>query len=45
VDQEFFIIIDIMIMLITQTKQIILIHNFNFNDKTLIHFKKFNKNK
>jgi len=30
-------------MLITQKKQITLIHNFNFHGKTLIRFKKFNK--
>jgi len=42
-DQEFFIKIDIMIMLITLTKQIILIHSFSFDEKTFIHIKKFNK--
>jgi len=31
-------------MSITPTKQISLINNFNFNEKSLIHFKKFNKN-
>jgi len=30
-------------MLITLTKQIILTHNLNFNEKTLICFKKLNK--
>jgi len=42
-DQEFFIKIGTKIMLSTQTKQTILIHNFNFDEKTLFHFKKFNK--
>jgi len=31
-------------MLITPTKQTIFIYNFNFNEKILIYFKKFNKN-
>jgi len=31
-------------MLITQTKQIILINNFNFNEKWLICLNKFNEN-
>jgi len=39
----FFIKIDTMIMLITTLKQIILISNFNFDEKSLICFKKFNK--
>jgi len=32
-----------MTMSITQTKQNILIHNFNFDEKTFVRFKKFNK--
>jgi len=41
----FFIKIDIVIILITSIKQIILINNFNFDKKkSLIRFKKFNKN-
>jgi len=31
-------------MLITLTKQTILINNFNFEEKSLIRFKKFNEN-
>jgi len=31
-------------MLIIPTKQTISIYNFNFNEKILIYFKKFNKN-
>jgi len=31
-------------MLIIPTKQTIYIYNFNFNEKILIYFKKFNKN-
>jgi len=30
-------------MVITSTKQIILINNFNFNENSLIRFKKFNE--
>jgi len=30
-------------MSITPTKQIIFIHNFNFDDKILVRFKKFNE--
>ena len=30
-------------MSITPTKQTILIHNFNFDEKTLVRFKKFNE--
>ena len=30
-------------MLITSIKQIIFINNFNLDEKSLIHFKKFNK--
>ena len=30
-------------MSITQTKQTIIIHNFNFDEKTLVRFKKFNE--
>jgi len=33
-----------MIMLITSIKQIILINNFNYDEKSLIRFKKFNEN-
>jgi len=40
----FFIKIESMIMLITSIKQIILINNFNFDENSFIHFKKFNKN-
>jgi len=32
-------------MSITSTKKIIIIQNFNFYEKTLIQFKKFNKKK
>jgi len=32
-----------MIMLITLIKQIIVINNLNFDEKSLIHFKKFNE--
>jgi len=32
------------IMLITSIKQVIIIHNFNFDEKSLIRFKKFNEN-
>ena len=44
VNQEFFIKIDIKIMLITLTKQTILFNNFNFNENFLICFKKLNEN-
>jgi len=30
-------------MSITQTKQTVLIHNFNFGEKTFVRFKKFNE--
>jgi len=33
-----------MIILITPIKQIIIINNFNFDEKLLIHFKKCNEN-
>jgi len=43
---DFFIDIDIKIMLNTLIKQIIFINNFNFYEKSLIPFKKFiGKNK
>ena len=32
-----------MTKLIISIKQIIIINNFNFDEKSLIHFKKFNK--
>ena len=32
-------------MSFTSTKKIIIIHNFNFYEKILMQFKKFNKNK
>jgi len=40
-EQEFFIKIDTTIMSITPTKQTI--HNFNFDEKFLILFNKFNE--
>jgi len=39
----FFIKFDIMVMLITSIKHIIIINNFNFDEKLLNHFKKINK--
>jgi len=42
-EQNFFIKIDMRIMSITPTKQTIFIHNFIFDEKTLIRFNKLTK--